>query len=198
MSKLSILYFIVILCCLQIVVLGQDSINDPMSGFDHFVSKRTEDSPSSDSILNSIDDSVNYKKYQYLIAEWEYLSNSLDQRRSAYEWSHTSTILIFWMVMIIVAFGLVFSAIQFYISMLTARSKVKNPSGKEDSVNGNTNPTSVKISLSGLEVNSSVLGIIILIISLAFFYLYLIYVYPIREYKIENETINPARTEVSK
>jgi hypothetical protein len=37
------------------------------------------------------------------------------------------------------------------------------------------------LSTAGLKVSSPVLGVIILVISLAFFYLYLVYVYPISE-----------------
>jgi hypothetical protein len=39
----------------------------------------------------------------------------------------------------------------------------------------------LELSTSGLKVSSPVLGVIILALSLAFFYLYLIYVYPIVE-----------------
>ena len=42
-------------------------------------------------------------------------------------------------------------------------------------------PHSGHISSSGLQVKSSVLGVVILVISLAFFYLYLDNVYPITE-----------------
>jgi hypothetical protein len=40
--------------------------------------------------------------------------------------------------------------------------------------------TRFEISAKGLVVNSSVLGVIILTLSIAFFYLYLVYVYPIQ------------------
>jgi hypothetical protein len=42
-------------------------------------------------------------------------------------------------------------------------------------------PTELEISKSGVKVSSPILGVIILVISLAFFYLYLVYVYPIEE-----------------
>ena len=41
--------------------------------------------------------------------------------------------------------------------------------------------TSFSASATGISVSSPVLGVIILVISLAFFYLYLVYVYPISE-----------------
>jgi len=39
----------------------------------------------------------------------------------------------------------------------------------------------LELGQTGLKVSSPVLGVIILVISLAFFYLYLVYVYPIGE-----------------
>jgi hypothetical protein len=49
---------------------------------------------------------------------------------------------------------------------------------------GPTEPESItefEASAKGIKVSSPVLGVIILVISLAFFYLYLVYVYPISE-----------------
>lgn len=46
---------------------------------------------------------------------------------------------------------------------------------------GDAKEHSVELSTSGIKVSSPVLGVIILALSLAFFYLYLVYVYPIKE-----------------
>jgi hypothetical protein len=45
---------------------------------------------------------------------------------------------------------------------------------------GEAEETEFSLSLSDVKVRSPVLGVIILTISLAFFYLYLVHVYPIR------------------
>ena len=66
--------------------------------------------------------------------------------------------------------------------MLKARHLLQSDSANNNELQSNT---ALKISLSGLEVNSSVLGIIILVLSLAFFYLYLVYVYPVKEYNMD-------------
>ena len=102
------------------------------------------------------------------------------------------------MVIVIVIFGLTFSAIQFYISMIKAKHSVMQKSQERIEPKGETDTTTLKISAKGLEVNSSVLGIIILVLSLAFFYLYLIYVYPVTEYNIENKTPKVLIDETSK
>ena len=41
--------------------------------------------------------------------------------------------------------------------------------------------TQLEVSAKGIVVNSSVMGVIILALSLAFFYLYLVYIYPITD-----------------
>ncbi len=41
--------------------------------------------------------------------------------------------------------------------------------------------TEIVASVKGIKVSSPILGVIILVISLLFFYLYLVYVYPITE-----------------
>ena len=69
--------------------------------------------------------------------------------------------------------GIFFSGIQFYKSMTL--SKVEGGEAMDTGV------TEFEASTSGIKVTSSVLGIIVLVISLVFFYLYLVYVYPISE-----------------
>lgn len=77
--------------------------------------------------------------------------------------------IIFILVVVLVLSGLLFSAIQFYIALRSVKKR---------SAVADTN-TSFKASLSGIEVSSSVLGVIVLTISIAFFYLYLSRVYPL-------------------
>jgi hypothetical protein len=76
--------------------------------------------------------------------------------------------IIFVLVTILLLSGLLFSAIQFRIAIKSAQNKSVAPSD-----------TTFKASLGGIEVSSSILGVIILAISFAFFYLYLTNVYPL-------------------
>ncbi len=64
-----------------------------------------------------------------------------------------------------VAIGLYFSWMQFHATRPGAAPVI----------------TQLELSQSGLKVSSPVLGVIILVLSLAFFYLYLTHVYPISE-----------------
>jgi hypothetical protein len=87
-----------------------------------------------------------------------YYSSALEHRRAAFDWQLRSAQISFYVVLVLVLSGLVFAGIQF------AR-------GKDEKVS----------SSNGLEMSSPVLGVIILGLSLAFFYLYIIHVYPIHE-----------------
>jgi len=85
----------------------------------------------------------------------------LDHRENVLKWQHLSTQIILCVVLVLVSLGLYFAWVQFY-------------SGE---VNKET--SEIEISTSGVKVSSPVLGVVILTLSLGFFYLYLVYVYPI-------------------
>lgn len=173
-------------------VLAQDSTSvDDFSEFDAL----SDDPISGDSLvvdsLGYLLEAVQLEKLKYEKSAYTYYMESLDNRRKVFGWTHFSSVVIFWMVTIIVLFGLIFSTIQFRISMLNAQKKAASNLATEDE----STKTGLKISMSGLEVNSSVLGIIILVISLAFFYLYLIYIYPVKEFQFDDKELPTVQNE---
>lgn len=91
-------------------------------------------------------------------------------RLEVFAWQSLSTIIIFIVVLLLVFCGIGFAAIQFRAGLL--RRGGDGPAPAEE--------TEISLSLSEVKVRSPVLGVIILTISLAFFYLYLVHVYPIR------------------
>jgi hypothetical protein len=95
---------------------------------------------------------------------------SLEHNRSAYAWQGYSTRVIFYAVILLVLTGMIFSALQFMKSY-------RLPAGK--ATKAADYRTELELSVKGIKVSSSVIGIVILVISLAFFYLYLVHVYPI-------------------
>lgn len=104
-------------------------------------------------------------------ARLEYYKSGLEHRSRVFWWQHMSTRIIFGVVLLLVGAGVYFAWVQF-------RHDLGMPGeGAEERVSGHT----VELSTSGIKVSSPVLGVIILALSLAFFYLYLIYVYPITE-----------------
>ncbi len=92
-----------------------------------------------------------------------YYRRGLLHRTDVIEWQHISTQIIFFTVLFLVGSGIYFAWVQF-----------KNGTGSQEN-------NEIEISMQGIKVSSPVLGVIILVLSLAFFYLYLRYVYPINE-----------------
>jgi hypothetical protein len=101
-------------------------------------------------------------------AYFDYLTRGADHRSRVFAWQLLSSRLIFAMVIAIVAAGLYFSWMQF-------NAGLRQEAGPE------ATSTTFEASPTGLKVSSPVLGVIILTLSLVFFYLYLVHVYPIEE-----------------
>ncbi|MEL6588223.1 MAG: hypothetical protein AAFY65_00150 [Pseudomonadota bacterium] len=108
--------------------------------------------------LNAIDQSVR--------AYYDYRTQQFDHRYDVFRWQHLSTQIIFGVVVLIVFVGLYFSWVQFK---------------RGEATGAGTGQTDFSAGKDGLKVSSPVLGVIILALSLVFFYLYLVYVYPITE-----------------
>jgi len=100
---------------------------------------------------------------------YRYRTSGLRHRSRVFEWQLASSKVIFATVLMLVSAGMVFAAIQF-------RAGLKRPIEAPSEA-----ATQIDLSTAGVKVSSPVLGVIILVISLAFFYLYLVYVYPISE-----------------
>lgn len=120
-----------------------------------------------------VKDQPTYDKY--LLSLQSYFDNSttsLKHRQKVFEWQLFSAKLIFITVLVIVASGVYFAAVQFHVEL---REKKLSKDTKAQS------KTEISAGADGIKVSSGVLGVIILTLSLAFFYLYLVYVYPIEE-----------------
>jgi len=104
-----------------------------------------------------------------LQAYYAYRKAGYEHRLGVFAWQSLSTKVIFVVVLLLVLAGIYFAAIQFHAGL---RRRGADPAQPEE--------TELSLSLSEVKVRSPVLGVIILTISLAFFYLYLVHVYPIR------------------
>jgi|ERR1044071_1360260 hypothetical protein len=94
----------------------------------------------------------------------KYYQASLEHRVAVFAWQATANKLIFALVVTLVLSGLVFAAIQFYVALRRGPSELTQE---------------LELSLQAVKVKSQFLGVITLVLSLAFFYLYLWQVYPI-------------------
>lgn len=119
-----------------------------------------------------------------LIEYYRYHENGYKHRRQVFEWQLLSSRIIFGLVVLIVAIGLYFSWLQFMSSdVVKPRSDEKDSKDQkaEPEEKGKSDATTFEFSLKHVKVTSPVLGVVILTISLAFFYLYLVYIFPIKE-----------------
>lgn len=119
-----------------------------------------------------ISNPVTLKKYQAsLQAYYDYRTSGLEHRRQVFKWQLFSAKLIFGVVVFLVLAGIAFAWLQFKAGLDTTDS-----GGEMEKT-----ATEFEASSDGIKVSSPVLGVIILVISLAFFYLYLVHVYPIED-----------------
>jgi hypothetical protein len=102
-----------------------------------------------------------------LKAYYQYRITGYEHRQHVFEWQLLSSRIIFVVVIFLVLIGVYFSWLQFSSSLKGAGGEIKE--------------TTFEASTAGLKISSPILGVIILAISLAFFYLYLVYIYPISE-----------------
>jgi len=134
----------------------------------------------------SIPDSVNLDCSGYASSEigeacteavlsyYETYSEGMKHRTAVLNWQYRSAIVIFIIVLAIVAVGVYFAYIQFRMDIVRSRASQGT---------GDDARSELELSTSGIKVSSPVLGVIILAISIAFLYLYLVHVYPISEIK---------------
>ncbi|MBN3760745.1 hypothetical protein [Burkholderia sp. Ac-20365] len=114
---------------------------------------------------------------------YEYRANGYAYRSRVFEWQLLSSRLIFVAVVLLVIAGVYFAAVQFHVALAISRRAGTYTAKQEDAASSvdDTLKTELEVSAKGVVVRSSMLGVIVLALSLAFFYLYLVYVYPIRD-----------------
>ena len=96
---------------------------------------------------------------------YRYRSSGLAHRSQVFKWQLLSGKLIFVIVLGLVISGVVFAAIQFRHGLKTDQT--------EDVA------TQVELGTKGIKLSSPILGVIILFLSLGFFYLYLVHIFPV-------------------
>lgn len=112
----------------------------------------------------------------------DYRISGYQHRREVFKWQLYSSKVTFYVVIFLVLAGVYFSGIQFHRSLGQKPAKLGTEKEVTQVVTTERNEvTEISASLQGIKVSSPVLGVLILVISLLFFYLYLRYVYPIQE-----------------
>lgn len=103
---------------------------------------------------------------------------------------HEKSNFIFYFVISLCSIGILFSSIHFFIDIKRQLLSLKtggvankiqqNYNGTEDNTRDSQEQHKAKFGLSGIELGSSAVGIVIFFITIAFFYLYIAHVYPIK------------------
>lgn len=127
--------------------------------------------------------------------EWQ-----LEFSQRSWNWHFYSTIFLFFIVLLIVAFGLRITYLQFqkeYLSKTSIRGATaatvggKPAEGTPGQAAGETS-TTMKLSAAGLELSSQIIGLFVLGFSLAFFYLYVKEVYPVQVIDLNQRNLQSA------
>ena len=115
-------------------------------------------------------------------AYYNYRVWAFQHRTKLYDWQLASSRVTFVIVILLVLIGIFFSWLQFRLSLRPRPPIIHNlgtdaPPAEAAAVV----VTEISAGREGIKVSSPVLGVIILVISLLFFYLYLAYVYPLNQ-----------------
>jgi hypothetical protein len=133
--------------------------------------------------LSGLDAAGKQALQESLTAYYRYRESGYQHRRAVFDWQLLSSRIIFAVVILLVSVGVFFSWLQFRADTRAASRRPRGPlPGAAPGAAAEAKPvTSIGLTKEGIQVSSPVLGVIILMISLAFFYLYLVYVYPVTE-----------------
>jgi hypothetical protein len=151
-----------------------------------------------DEATRSLCNQATQESYRYLISAYQH-------RRSSFDWNLAAD-----KIIVLVVSGLVFAAIQFRVGLAGVAAFEPRPSphaeesapdeaevpAKRSGLHTQAVPqlgdmaTNLELSANGIKVSSSVLGVIVLLISMAFFYLYARYVYPIQEVRRDQPDVS--------
>lgn len=163
------------------------STNSTVQGASEWLAARATNPPPSQA--NAPMDPETRRQYlAYERAQYHFAVVALQQRADAFAWEEVASQIILFMVLLLVFAALWFAWLQFRVVLMSPLAAQRETTVQSASTR--TSPAEIKsrtfpvtvINASmkgGLKVSSPVLGVIILIISLLFFYLYLRYVYPI-------------------
>lgn len=139
--------------------------------------------------MASSDPDTDSLSFVFLTTEVNYEIQSLDHRHRVFEWQLASSKYIFIVVNVIVSVGLLLSVWQFYLPIykmnkMMKRNEVTKAESQtiiEDEEKKETHVSTIKLGKDGVEITSPVIGLLILVISIAFYFLYINFVYPVSE-----------------
>lgn len=186
LTMLRVVLLTILLLSVTGSAVAQDSVRSPLD-FDAIRQQVEDDMQNQPSTLSppvlpdgtALTDSLTQARQQEALqAYFNYRVHGFDHRLRVFEWQLLSSRIIFVVVILLVLMGVYFSGVQFQRGLRDAAARAASST---DAATTDEPVTEIEASMQGIKVSSSTLGVIILVISLAFFYLYLVFVYPIKE-----------------
>ena len=113
---------------------------------------------------------------EYTRKYYEYLSKKADINVMQFQWQRTASERLLWLVVVVVLAGVVFSGYQLWRASKT---------------NDLPADSTIEIAAQKIKITSSVVGVIVLAISIIFFYFFLIEVYRVKVIDMESSEVKP-------
>jgi hypothetical protein len=215
---------------LSLIVLARNGrAQAKKAGFEDFKKLRNEASVTSvpPRLLPSVTPCSGWEdeiKKQCILAYSEYYRHEagvFKQQEKVYDFQLLSSKVILLIVILLVLSGIVFAGLQFWYALIKAplidsnppQPVVSPPGTPTDQVGagivpptpkrnvGDTFTSDLEVSMTGFKVKSSILGLLLVLISMVFFFLYIRYVYPIEQEGSPHtvtEKLNTKATETKK
>lgn len=115
-------------------------------------------------------------KAEYTQRYYKYLAEKADVTIDQFRWQRSASGWLLWLVILVVISGVVFSGVQ-----LWRASSIKDLGGE----------STIEIEARKVKITSSVVGVIVLSISIVFFYFFLVEVYTIKVVDMSGSEVSP-------
>jgi len=137
-----------------------------------------------DSAVKALEQRESEAQTRYAEAYYKHLSQMNDIVEAKFKWQDRASSVTLWLVVFVVVSGVALTFFQLWIAFHHAPGA---PAGADE-----TCDTTIEASKTNFRVQSSVVGVIILIISCAFLYLFLKEVYDIKPVDMRNSLVPPS------
>ena len=114
---------------------------------------------------------------EYTKKYYSYLAEKADVNLEQFRWQRSASEWLLWLVVVVVLSGVVFSGVQ-----LWRASSIKDLGGE----------STIEIEASKVRITTSVVGVIVLAISIVFFYFFLIEVYRVKVIDMAPSEVKPS------
>jgi hypothetical protein len=127
--------------------------------------------------LDAATGAIGQAQTKYWLARYQHEQDLMNASKATLEWQLFASNVLLWVVILVVAAGVVYSGLQLAIAAKTGKQR----------------DTSLEISAQRVRVTSSVVGIVVLALSLAFLLIFVNQVYQLRPLEPATVSATPAK-----